>query len=93
MLDGLDQEQLEPEVEDDVDKEEQVAHLCWDVCKRHFVWGGLGPDNWCRKCQVYTSNGRDACQRCVCVGKKVTPFKDRPGGTCGAWVLGTKCEC
>lgn len=70
-----------------------VPHICGDFCKRHCVFGGNGPPNWCRFCELWRPEHIELCQRCVCLSKENTGFKDRPGGTCAACVTGGLCQC
>jgi hypothetical protein len=77
-------------------------HKCWSACKRVCVWGGPGPEKWCRSCDHWSWHFPcpavmgGACQRCICLAKAAardTKFKHSLGGTCCAYLDGTACEC
>ena len=73
-------------------------HACNDHCKTQCLHGGPGPENFCRVCRVYTKRFESwgECQHCVCLAKAQqceTTHKHAPGGTCSAYMDGTKCAC
>ena len=90
--DGDEEDENGDAEENEFDDQEQV-HVCMETCKRKCPFGGAGYPHWCVTCQLHTENGKVSCQRCACKAKPHTPFKDRLGGTCSAWVLGRKCQC
>lgn len=80
------------------DEEAQVQllsmpHVCLETCKRHCPFGGAGYLHFCAVCNMHSVNGKTDCQRCVCLKKAQTPFKDRLGGTCAAYLVGRPCDC
>jgi hypothetical protein len=71
-------------------------HICRRHCRHECDFGGPGPHNFCRECDIWSKRFNGECQHCVCLAKaqqRDTPHKHAVGGTCSAYMDGTKCEC
>ena len=84
-FDGLEAEQRAQYV--------STGHVCSDLCKRQCAHGGRGYLHFCAACDMWSFRGAVQCQRCVCLRKQETPFKDRLGGTCSAYLERRPCVC
>jgi hypothetical protein len=71
-----------------------TGHVCSDMCKRQCAHGGRGYLHFCAAtCDMWSFLGAVDCQRCLCPSKPQTPFKERLGGTCSAYLERRPCVC